>query len=59
MQNQNILSKKSNTIKCIISNKSKFYSGKSKSLNLIHGTQESQTFPRKFFTEKSKSQSCK
>ena len=34
MQNQNILSetrsKKSNTIKCIISNKSKFYPGKSK-----------------------------
>ena len=29
MQNQNILSKKSNTIKCIISNKSKFYPGKS------------------------------
>ena len=30
-----------------------------KSPNLTHGTQESETFPQKLFTEKSKSQSCK
>ena len=30
-----------------------------KSPNLTYGTQESQTFSQKLFTEKSKNQSCK